>query len=115
RRSDREEPHAGEEEATPPQPIGPSPGADHAGGDDDRIAGEDPRQRRGGYVGEIATDVAERDVKQHRCESDHERGGGQDSEAGPPAGRDRGVGNDWAMIHKVLGMMAIILTQEPYG
>ncbi len=112
RRSGGEERHAHQEDATPPKPVGPSPGADHAGGDDDRVPGEDPRQRGGRYVGKIAADVAEGDVEHHRIEADHERSCGHDGETGPRARRDRDVGSGRATIHgDILYMIFIILRQ----
>src|SRR5262245_20808780 len=67
-RRDGEESQPCKEHTAPTQAVGPPAGRDHSRRDDDRVAGEDPRQRRGAHLRKVATDAAERDVEDHRIE-----------------------------------------------
>jgi len=99
RRRDREDAHAAEKDTAPTEAIGPAAGPDHPRRNDDRVTGQDPRQRGCTDFGEVTTDAAERDVENHRVEGRDEGGSGDNRKARPRAGSDLVSGREPVTIH----------------
>ena len=72
RRGDGEGEQAGDEDALAADPVGDPPGGDEQGGEDDRVAVQDPGEARQRGVVEGAREVGEGDVDDEQVEAGHE-------------------------------------------
>ena len=86
-------------DTAPTEAIGPAAGPDHARRNDDRVTGQDPRQRGCADFGEVTTDAAERDAENHRVEGRDEGGSGDNRRARPRAGSDLVSGREPVTTH----------------
>ena len=81
-RPDDEDRDAGKEEPFAPVAVGVAPGDEQQCGDGDRVARDDPTERRLGHV-EVVADRGERDVDRRDVDDDEEEDEGDDAERQP--------------------------------